>query len=67
MRQYRIHQGITLLAELMSEAEKGFPYEGSKEHYILDIDHKSFCCEVIRKIEPMLEFPKPKKKKSIKV
>jgi len=49
--------------EKMKEAEKGFPYSGAKEHYILDIDNSEFCKEVITLLEQVITIPKPKKKK----
>lgn len=35
----------------MKDAEKGFPYKGAKEHYILDLDNKKQVKEVISKLE----------------
>lgn len=29
---------LPALAALMADAERGYPYEGAKEHYILDVD-----------------------------
>lgn len=53
------------LAELMREAEKGYPYDGAKEHYILDIENRELANEVIGILEPITPLPKPKKKKNI--
>lgn len=47
----------------MKDAEKGFPYDGAKEHYILDIDNSELSKEVIALLEPVIQLPKPKKKK----
>jgi len=52
------------LALLMAGADKGFPYKGAKEHYILDIDNADFAKEVIGILEPITPLPKPGKKKS---
>ena len=43
-------------------AECGFPYDGAKEHFILDIENR----ELLDKVIPLLEkiTPVPKKKKS---
>lgn len=49
--------------DLMSEADKGFPYKGAKEHYILDIDNREFLKDIITKIEKVTPISKPKKKK----
>lgn len=51
------------IKELMDDAAKGYPYNGAKLHYILDIDNRDFSEDVIRRIEPLLEYPKPKRKK----
>lgn len=51
------------IKELMDDAAKGYPYNGAKLHYILDIDNRDFSEDVIRRIEPLLEYPKPKHKK----
>lgn len=48
---------------LMAGAECGFPYEGAKERYILDIDHSSEARRVVSVLESVTEPPKPKKKK----
>lgn len=47
----------------MMEAQKGFPYNGAREHYILDIDNVAFSKEIISRLLPVITFPKPKKKK----
>lgn len=56
----KIHDSIS---ELMAEADQGFPYQGAKIHYILDIDNADFSKQVIGALEPFLQVPKPKKKK----
>ncbi|MBQ0118995.1 MAG: TfoX/Sxy family protein [Bacteroidales bacterium] len=48
------------IAHLMQDAECGFPYEGAKEHYILDIDHREEAVNVIKVLLPHLSYPKPK-------
>ncbi len=50
------------LIELLSDSEKGIPYNGAKEHYMLDIDNKELCKEVIRLVEPRVTVPKTKTK-----
>jgi len=54
---------LECLSVLMKDAEKGFPYKGAKEHYILDIDNADLVKEVIAILEPITPLPKPKKKK----
>lgn len=54
---------LPCLDELMSGTEKGYPYNGAKEHYILDIDNADFAREVVAVLEPVTSLPKPRKKK----
>ena len=51
------------IKDLMDDAAKGYPYNGAKLHYILDIDNREFSEQVIQRIEPLLVYPKPKRKK----
>lgn len=51
------------LQALMQDADKGYPYPGAKEHYILDIENKSHAIRVMRQLEEATPVPKPKKKK----
>ena len=53
---------LDCLAEKMRCADRGVPYEGAKEHYILDVDDSAFCREVILLMEPCVPLPKPRKK-----
>lgn len=53
---------LECIREIMEEAETGFPYDGAKEHYILDIDDKELCNVVVKKIEEVTPVPKPRKK-----
>lgn len=50
------------ISELMKDASKGFPYNGAKEHYILDIDNIEFSKSVILEVEKVTKVPKPRKK-----
>lgn len=49
--------------KLMSDCQTGYPYNGAKEHYILDIDNTDFAKEIIEVLKPIIPVPKPKKKK----
>jgi TfoX/Sxy family transcriptional regulator of competence genes len=51
------------LENIMADAERGFPYDGAKEHYILDIDNSDFSREVVDILKLVIPLPKPKKKK----
>ena len=50
------------LAALMADAERGLPYEGAKEHYILDIDDTDLTARVIAVLEPITPIPKKRRK-----
>jgi len=50
------------ISKLMKNASKGFPYNGAKEHYILDIDNIEFSRSVILEVEKVTKVPKPRKK-----
>jgi len=58
---------LDCIGEKMKAAEKGFPYSGAKEHYILDIDRSEFSKEIIALLEPVIPLPKPKKKKQMRL
>ncbi|MCM1438416.1 MAG: TfoX/Sxy family protein [Roseburia sp.] len=49
------------LAEIMSNAESGFPYDGAKEHYILDIENRELTENVLKISESVTPLPKKKK------
>lgn len=51
------------LRGLMEQAETGLPYEGGKEHYILDIENRELCRAAIGVLEPLTPLPRPGKKK----
>lgn len=50
------------IKELMSGTSCGIPYEGAKEHYILDIENRSLAQDVIMTLEPIIPLPKKKRK-----
>ena len=50
------------LATVMANAAVGCPYEGAKEHYILDIDDTALTAQVIATLEPITPLPKKRKK-----
>jgi len=53
---------LDCIKEMMENVPCGFPYEGAKEHYILDIDNADFSKEVVMEIEKVTPVPKKKKK-----
>lgn len=46
------------IADMMSGAWTGFPYDGAKEHYILDIEHGEEAMRVVQALLPLLPYPK---------
>ncbi|MDR2864844.1 MAG: transcriptional regulator [Spirochaetaceae bacterium] len=49
----------------LENAEKGFPYTGAKEHYIIDVDNSELMTNVVRELEKNVPVPQKKKKKNI--
>ncbi len=43
-------------------AESGFPYDGAKEHFILDIENRELLDRVIPILEEITPIPKKRKK-----
>lgn len=50
------------LKDLMQHAATGSPYEGAKEHYILELDDLDFAKRIVRLATDATPLPKPKKK-----
>lgn len=55
---------LDCIADLMAGASTGIPYDGAKEHYILDIDNADFTKEIVLKIETVTPLPKSRKRKA---
>lgn len=51
------------IGELMSGAGCGSPYDGAKEHYILDIENRELTAKVARILEQVTPVPKKRTKK----
>lgn len=52
---------LVCIADIMQNAETGYPYDGAKLHYILDIENKALCESVISTLLSVIPVPKPKK------
>ena len=50
------------IKSMMSSAERGYPYEGAKEHYILDVSKTDFAVKVVKALVEVLPYPKSRKK-----
>ncbi len=55
---------LDVIAPDMKNAERGFPYNGAKEHYILDIDDAEKSKAIIQRLEQVTPLPKPRKPKT---
>ena len=55
---------VIALAEIMADADKGFPYDGAKECYILDIENTELVERVVEVLKEVIPVPKKKIKKS---
>lgn len=53
---------LPALAALMAGTAVGFPYDGAKEHYILDIDDTALTAQVIAILGPITPVPRKRKK-----
>ena len=52
---------LPCLSELMRDAERGTPYNGAKEHYILDIDDAESATAIAKLAAQNTPLPKKKK------
>ena len=56
-----------VITDMMQEAETGIPYDGAKEHYILDVEHKDVVLRIVGALEKVLPYSKEKAaKKAVK-
>lgn len=55
---------LDCIKDRMQNAETGYPYDGAKEHYILDIEDRELCEFAIAELEKVTPIPKPKQRKT---
>lgn len=55
---------LDIIADLMQDAKTGAPYQGAKEHYILEMDDADFARNIALKVESVTPLPKKKPAKS---
>ena len=53
---------LPVLSEMLANAPCGCPYEGAKEHYILDVEDRDLTERVLTLAEADTPVPKPRKK-----
>ena len=49
------------VSDLLLTAPCGFPYEGAKEHYILDIENRELLDQLMPTLKASVSLPKKKK------
>ena len=49
---------LSALAELMAGAPCGTPYDGAKEHYVLDVENADLTDKVVAALEKLTSLPK---------
>lgn len=52
---------LPCIADLMKDSEVGCPYQGAKEHYVLDIDNASFAAQIVQKVKEVTPLPKKRR------
>lgn len=52
------------LKDLLSQADKGYPYDGAKEHYVLDIEDTDLVEKVVAVLKEVTPLPKKRIKKT---
>jgi hypothetical protein len=55
---------LDCVSSLVQKESKGFPYKGSKEHYIIDIEDKELLNTVIDELVKVIPIPAKRKKTS---
>lgn len=56
---------LPVLHGIMADAPCGFPYEGAKEHYILDVENRELTKKALLAAENATPLPKPKKGRGV--
>ena len=54
---------LDAVASLMEDAAVGNPYQGAKEHYILDIEDRTLALDAVRALVAVTPIPVKKTKK----
>jgi TfoX/Sxy family transcriptional regulator of competence genes len=51
---------LDCIKPLMEDVETGFPYDGAKEHYIINVDDSEHLSNVVMILEKNVSIPKKK-------
>jgi hypothetical protein len=52
------------LGAFSDRLDNGFPYDGAKEHYSVDVDDRELLREIVGILEPITPAPKPRKRRT---
>lgn len=52
------------IEHLMANADVGFPYEGAKEHYVMDVENAELTEKVVAILKEIVPVPKKRVKKA---
>ncbi|MDR1794392.1 MAG: TfoX/Sxy family protein [Erysipelotrichaceae bacterium] len=55
----KLHPALESLAARMSTA---VPYNGAKEHYVVDVDDRDLLVQAVSTLEPLVPLPKARKR-----
>ncbi|MFT8356086.1 MAG: hypothetical protein ABF780_04925 [Bifidobacterium aquikefiri] len=53
---------LPCIENLMGDAERGIPYPGAKEHYMLDFENRELALPVIAQLEEVTPVPRKKQR-----
>jgi TfoX/Sxy family transcriptional regulator of competence genes len=53
---------LDCVKEFLETEKTGFPYDGAKEHYVLDIDNSDTAKNIVLALEKVIPVPKKKRK-----
>jgi len=48
---------LEVISRLMENADKGFPYKGAKEHFIVDVEDRQLLNQLIEVLEKVIPVP----------
>lgn len=54
---------MACIEKMMRDKITGYPYQGAKEHYILDMEQVEFNKQILKELEQVIPLPKSKNKK----
>ncbi|MDR1855509.1 MAG: TfoX/Sxy family protein [Azoarcus sp.] len=53
---------LPVLDDIMQGAEKDYPYDGARKHYVVDVDDRELVRTVVKALLPVTPLPKSRKK-----